>query len=886
MSDVQGICRNAGSTNPNPATYTPNSDKIVQLNDLNLLLQMLTVAYKATGTPTADHTITYYGTKLTQAEFPQAYEMYTEKVHGKVPEYSATKKVQVTTAGLADRLTPAVKKALEFPPKVPKMPKKTADQGKWINSILGNQIAINWVNGLTAAKLDQALAAATKDNDKKIIENLKKLVSMLDVARTATGKPTEPSEETMTGLGCSLSGAPVPCNDPQADTTKGTYGSYIKIHEAAPLYTATSKTKKTLGQLLEQIPESYRTQFGITADWINNAKAGTPNIADQLAAKISLVKKEIVTLCGSLPIKITTFFPGSVKQGETLQVKAFGINLPSNALIYFALGANVDGLLKVAAKPVTNPEGTEIVFQVTADANAQVGGRTLVIADAANIGSRKGFSGFSVASKAGALPGNCKDKRDNDRDGKKDLRDEDCQPGTLKPNGESTPLVLDSKQALADLLYNKLQATLRAGAGVSGSIDAPLPLKPAAEARNLYAEAGIRTTVYGQENALIKAEQKSYEFQLALKAGFYQSVNKDTDDTRLGNFGAELNNRFHALDRDNLTFDLYAGYSFNTNNYANQNRWFFDGTDHQVMAGIAANSDFGGKLFLGRVFAEYRNDWFHMNEGVLRTGPFSGTGNQLRTGGSLTTRFSNMWESEWNPDLTFGGYAIVAGRVATPSNISGGEVVSAYDQLRGWGASALLDFVDAPVRFSVGANYARLDRQYWDPMQTVSGSVGVDLDEYDLGKYGVTAGYTDNLTFFYKGKSLFVEGKVTGDKDWFDGADSVSVRVRGDSLNGQTYPSAFLEVDLLKAFVPTKNAPPPELPPAQSTSEQPKPVEQPKPAAAPVQAAVTVKVAAEKKAEPKPAAPATTAPAPAPTPAAVDPKSRNGVNGNNAAKNE
>ena len=200
-----------------------NEDKkaVAALQDLLILQKMLQIAKDATGAPDREGTITYYGEKLTKADFPIAYDIYIA-IHNLDPERTATRKVKETIAKLVEKLSKAGKKALPA------------------------------AESLSSSQLENLRLTG---NDAKVLEDLKKLVKMLEIAKQATGNET--TEGTLTYLGHQLSGV-----EPNID---GVYDIYIAIHQQKPERSATRKVKMTIDQVWAALPQKFKDLVGAGA---------------------------------------------------------------------------------------------------------------------------------------------------------------------------------------------------------------------------------------------------------------------------------------------------------------------------------------------------------------------------------------------------------------------------------------------------------------------------------------------------------------------------------------------------------------------------------------------------------------------------------------------
>lgn len=295
------ICHAAGAANCNPTTVNSNSEILIDLHDLELMLSMLRVAIEATGTPDIDGTITYYGVQLTPND-PPAFTVYGQ-IHSAVPDWQATKKILGTAAALTRMLSPAARTALNAPAIVrfPQNP-STTNVKNWLeNKVLNNANIVNWIKNLTEEQLDQVAASLTgshAEDDKKIIDNLKKLVRMLTRAREATGNPTVP--ETITNYGCQLSGSPEPCAE--TDTNTGAWDIYYEIHNADPSRQFTIKAKLSVIQLVRDLPEEIQQRLGFNPDnpqaWLDGWCARSQDNSLKIVELEALVDELIVEHCG------------------------------------------------------------------------------------------------------------------------------------------------------------------------------------------------------------------------------------------------------------------------------------------------------------------------------------------------------------------------------------------------------------------------------------------------------------------------------------------------------------------------------------------------------------------------------------------------------------
>lgn len=304
MSDIAAvICKSAGANSPNKSNLVSNADSVEKLGDLLLLLKMLQVAKDATGTPTTEGTITYYGEQLTKADHPQAYEQYVE-MHNAVQEWTATKKIQGTVAALAKKLSKDSYQSLKIPPIADPNPKagKKPDLKEWLTGILNDSTIMIWIRGLKEDDLKIiSQKKKTTKNDKEILENLTKLVKMLDKAKSATGKEGE--DNTTTGLGCQLSGAPTPCT--ASGSYPKTFGLYSTVHSEEPNRSVTRKVKETIIRLVRSLPDAIKKKIAFNDKnpqaWINNTLT------------LDSVNKTITEICGTEPPPPTPTKPDGPK---------------------------------------------------------------------------------------------------------------------------------------------------------------------------------------------------------------------------------------------------------------------------------------------------------------------------------------------------------------------------------------------------------------------------------------------------------------------------------------------------------------------------------------------------------------------------------------------
>jgi|GEM_PF-3199467 len=782
MTEVQSICRNSGATYPNPVNYTPNSEQIVQLYDLYLLLQMLKVAFDATGTPSTDGTITYYGHQLTRAEFPQAFEIYVNKIHDAYPEYSATKKIQTTIAALADLLPQSIKNQLGVP-NIPNLPNSRSARQDWIKKILSNSSIMRWVNTLNIAKLNEAINASTNENDKKILENLKKLVSMLDIARTATGNPTDPSLTTMTGLGCSLSGAPTTCSDPQTDNSEGTYDIYISFHNANPYHTATSKVKKTLSDLLKRLPENYRSQFRIDANWVAGLRVDSTPV---LSEKISQVKQAIISLCGKLPIIISSVTPNSIKQGEAeVTVNIVGEHLPSQVIVTFALGGNNDNLINVSSIQ-TNSNGTEITFKVIVNPNAQVGPRTLIITDANDMSNKTEFTNFiilpSTPQPSPPPSFQCMDNIDNDGDGLVDRNDPGCEGP--EDNDETDPAAMQRARFVRNTLKLGSELTLGLSSANLEPGEIPTPQQPL-EPPNLSLSANLGTrenpvTIWGNEkNALITGSPNWFELRGNFGGNYQQAYHLDADDNISYGVNLGLAGRFYLLPQDQLKLDLYFHNIYQGTDYQAPNRYLFSGHQFTLNPGVALESNFGKSWLSGRIFGEYLNQWFWMNDASF-PGGFSGQNQLGKVGARLSFSFNTTSQHQARREtnnfrLSLEGAGIF-GRGEVPETIGG----SSFAPLFGGEFKLRFDWDhtsthDPWIRGAfVEGGYSEYNLAGFKN-QRFFGQAG--LRSY-VGTFAISGQGNFNPALYYHGREVSGGLVYTLSPDFFPGADAISIFIR------------------------------------------------------------------------------------------------------------
>jgi hypothetical protein len=409
------------------------------------------------------------------------------------------------------------------------------------------------------------------------------------------------------------------------------------------------------------------------------------------------------------------------------------------------------------------------------------------------------------------VPPNCADALDNDRDGSIDSADSDCAAASPNPNGESTPL--GAWNEAADVAHSQLHASLVVSGGGGSQADLDPGLESADDVTNFSAafQLGDVThltpgreddwvTIIGNNNALAGDPGKAYNLQFNLRAwyrGAYQEGN-----THLGGLTLNLNNNFEV---PYVPIDLYGGYTLNGSDWLAQNRYYYDGTNNQLVAGLALNPYLGTDKVALRLFGEYRHGWFTWAD-TLPTGDFSGEENQVRVGGELTIDVSNMSTSKWAPQLILSGSCSPWMTTAIPMIRSGLD--SHFDERAlAWDTGLTLNFADSPVNLFLMANYGELNREFWDTQRTFSSSLGLDYPM--VGGFRLDGGYIQNPALFYGSDQGYAALTYTFAPEWFRGAGAFSVTGRYDNIDGQNLGSAFLNLDLIELFVPSSLIPPP-----------------------------------------------------------------------------
>ncbi|MFA5113446.1 MAG: hypothetical protein WC529_04010 [Candidatus Margulisiibacteriota bacterium] len=526
--------------------------------------------------------------------------------------------------------------------------------------------------------------------------------------------------------------------------------------------------------------------------------------------------------------------PDTITRGTapvTVDMTITGVNFPANPVVEIMLGDQLDpNLTPVAGSVVLSEDKKTITLKVEVKpeaaiddpATAEVENQRLIrVASATNgrlqvvfTSSLRVLAPVVVPPPVVTLNTNCTDGLDNDRDHKADAADEDCDAANPNPAGESTALT--GWQRAADVVYNMLHGSLTVEGGHVTEPSVPLGQEPAADAENLNVTLRLGNpndldptndwvTIFGLSNPLVNWSQRIWELQFNLRAQYEGRYTLDAPDTNLGALDVNINNRLHLI--PHVPVDIYGGYNLNGGDYAEQNRWYFDGITHQTTGGLAANSDFGTRGLLGRVYGEYRQAWFTWDEGVLPEGSFSGRNNSVWTGGSLTLDVSQYSTSKWAPSITANGSYSPYARFAVPELMPGMDAYS-YEGATGWSAGGNMQFNLLQVPWYVAANYSALSRENWADQQNVSGSVGFNLGNYRGGKFDVTAGWSDNFSMLYGGENVYGNLTYTFDPSWFRGADAFSVTGSWGQLNGANYGGASAGIDILKLIVPTEQTPP------------------------------------------------------------------------------
>ncbi len=277
------------------------ANSIIKLQDLYFLFCMLEIAQEATGTPDQENTITYYGVKLSKKEYPRAFNAYI-RIHNKDDERTATIKIKETIVVLYKKLSRKAQKALGFNPRKPDF------------------------NLLNSAELEHY---STKDkNDASIIRDLIKLVTMLEIAKDATGG--KDIEDTMTYFGYKLSGL-----EAEID---GTFDRYMEVHGQKPDRTATRKTKMTILAVWDSLPQEIKDKFGPINDPIAEINKGL--IQGVLSKLCAPPQKVHMARAAVRPEPTLTMIPLSLRVGEEKNVHILGENIDTSDI--YAENLSVD----------------------------------------------------------------------------------------------------------------------------------------------------------------------------------------------------------------------------------------------------------------------------------------------------------------------------------------------------------------------------------------------------------------------------------------------------------------------------------------------------------------------------------------------------------------
>ncbi len=702
---VDQICKNISGVDFPSAKGDDGKKAVSALQDLLTLTKMLKIAKDATGAPDKDGTITYYGEKLTKKDFPVAYDIYIN-IHYKDPERTATKKIKGTIIELGKLLTKKGKAEVGF---------SATDE--------------NWVETLSTTKLE---ALTFKGKDKKVLNDLTKLVKMLEIAKTATGNKS--TENTITYLGWQLSGS-----EPEID---GAFDTYIAIHKQKTDRSATKKIKMTIEKIWAALPQAVKDLVGVS-----DAKT---LITDPAAAEKKLVAA-LTKLCAPILLaKVDTVsYPKTAHPGDEITIACMGNNLNLVTGIreeLFPSGKK--------PKPVLSDKNRKLTLKGTVPKGAKLKKYEFAVLGEGN----KELKKFEIEVKK-----------------KEEKKKEEKKPST-------------QMEIAAHWLQKKLQlkAPVQLGGGgfVKGKLtDLRYQNRAAAEADpNITAGVELNPLILGSkdpndpDSPIPIVNHNLIELNTPAKFKYTHFLQNKESLMLEAAVGAKLKLKLS----DWASPEAYINYEFNYADYGYPNKWFFSGKNHRLAPGLAVTHDAGTWTkkfpFTARLFIESDHNWFNWERETLGFS-FRGTDHALKIGIEGKLPFTKLDEHMAIPDVTLRVAGIPWGTHEVPEVIMPGYKASSFEGMTGWEIEGKAEWSNLkPYKPYLSAGYRSLDLEGWPSVSEVFWSAGVTSPEAGTfalkggGKWNATPYYGDNMPFY---------GLVswTPSEEWLDG------RLSGITLN-------------------------------------------------------------------------------------------------------
>jgi len=330
----------------------------------------------------------------------------------------------------------------------------------------------------------------------------------------------------------------------------------------------------------------------------------------------------------------------------------------------------------------------------------------------------------------------------------------------------------------------------------------------------LSANLGTRenpVTIWGNENALITRSPNWFELRGNFGGNYQQAYHLDADDNISYGVNLGLAGRFYLLPQDQLKLDLYFHNIYQGTDYQAPNRYLFSGHQFTLNPGVALESNFGKSWLSGRIFGEYLNQWFWMNDASF-PGGFSGQNQLGKVGARLSFSFNTTSQHQARREtnnfrLSLEGAGIF-GRGEVPETIGG----SSFAPLFGGEFKLRFDWDQTSTHHPwirgafVEGGYSEYNLAGFKN-QRFFGQAG--LRSY-VGTFAISGQGNFNPALYYHGREVSGGLVYTLSPDFFPGADAISIFIQStqyyqdQSHNPISYGGGIFinPVKLLDQFLP------------------------------------------------------------------------------------